>query len=116
MYFDIFLYSKTASIKDIYPVYSKYMIIDEKELEKEKENCKVVKRLKLDTQKEYNSVIESYNDILQKVKDSELEIQNYKSQLQKLRWNPQQQSYLMKKFSLVSTWKLSNKVGVLLIF
>ncbi|ORX54342.1 hypothetical protein BCR36DRAFT_403402 [Piromyces finnis] len=107
---------KFASIKEIYPVYSKYMIIDEKELEKEKEDYKAVKRQKLETQKEYNSVIESYNNILQEVKDTKIAIQSYESQLRKLRWNPQQQNYLMKKFSLISTWKISNKRNISKVF
>jgi len=75
------------------------------------ENSKIVKKRKLDTQKQYNDLVEVYNGLLQKVNDSKLEIQSYESQLSKLRWNPQQQNYSMKKFALVSSWKLSNKVN-----
>ncbi|KAL6621634.1 hypothetical protein LY90DRAFT_706203 [Neocallimastix californiae] len=107
---------ENASVKDIYPIYSKYTFIDKEGLEREMENSKIVKKRKLDTQKQYNDLVEVYNGLLQKVNDSKLEIQSYESQLSKLRWNPQQQNYSMKKFALVSSWKLSNKPNVSKIF
>lgn len=107
---------KNASIKDIYPVYSKFMTVDEKELEKEKEDTRVVKRRKLDTEKEFQTIFESYNELVQKVNDSKAEIDIYKGQLSKINWNYQQQYYSVNKFSLVSTWKISNKHNTSRIF
>jgi len=86
------------------------MTVDEKELEKEKEDTRVVKRRKLDTEKEFQTIFESYNELVQKVNDSKAEIDIYKGQLSKINWNYQQQYYSVNKFSLVSTWKISNKV------